>query len=73
MTGVQTCALPISFQSDLYPAEASSGSPAEPAAGQSPGVEGASETSEQNVSASGGEVSETSDQPVEAPAGRTEE
>jgi segregation and condensation protein B len=62
-----------SFQSDLYPAEASSASLAEPPEVPSPVADGASEPSTQNVSASAGEVSETSNQPVEAPAGRVEE
>ena len=61
-----------SFQSDLYPAEASVGSTAE-VGEQAPVVEAGPEISEQDTSASGSKVNETSDQPVEAPAGRTED
>jgi segregation and condensation protein B len=61
-----------SFQSDLYPAEASGG-PTEPAGEHAAVAEGAPETSNENAAASSGEMNESSDQPVEAPAGRAEE
>ena len=62
-----------SFQNDLYLAETSSGSEAEPGGEQAPTAEGASETLEQSESAVAKEVNESSDQPVETPAGRSEE
>jgi segregation and condensation protein B len=62
-----------SFQSDLYPAEASGGPAAGASGEQAPVAEAAPETSEQSPGPSASEVNEISDQPVEAPAGRTEE
>jgi segregation and condensation protein B len=64
-----------SFQSDLYPAEASPGSTVEPDTEYRPAIEDSaeiSETAQQQTPASAGEAQETSDQQVEAPAGRTE-
>lgn len=62
-----------SFQSDLYPAEASGGPAAGASGEQAPVAEAAPETSEQSPGPSASEVNEISDQPVEAPAGRTHE
>jgi segregation and condensation protein B len=64
-----------SFQSDLYPSEASPGSTVEPDTEYRPAIEDSveiSETAQQQTPASAGEAQETSDQQVEAPAGRTE-
>jgi segregation and condensation protein B len=65
-----------SFQSDLYPAEASGAPVVEADGEQPPAVESAAEvshTAEPPAPASAGDRQQTFDQPVEAPAGRTEE